>query len=566
MHPPLKSLIILAMVGLPSLAMAAPNGDFSDVKPFPEDANFEAVDIGGDIGLGFLPSWAFLRDLTIATRDSSATVSVEGSVIADAPEPVSGAGVFSFEQITNDYDANRLEQCVAIDENLDINFSYWVFTNRGAVNNSLRVQLNTNFYSDLETCNRDIQANSTDNRLTNGEFFDVNRRFHLGDGGVEQNQWALVEEANRETTGPMVHPADQISEGANVVRLSLRPFSFNADSDPEEVRIWLDDIRVEQDGRNLLVNHDFSDPDLKDGDFVTADASGWQVVLAPRNNVTPLASAGNLPFALSGENGVYLKHLTGEYEDARLVQCISTEDIPSGVLQPSVNVSSDEPAIGLMAAIRAEFFTDDACTDEDTLDDLAGEFEITGDPRQWQFAMTTDQIGSGSIAGNGSMRLTISVRDRSGGGDSPDGELARTVFMDDVQLSALTLARPTFSPGGDQSFLETLTVTVDGRPGTTLYLTTDGSDPDTSSMALQPGETIEFTETTELRALASDGQAVSEVQSALYTRLNRSDLGSESSGSSFGCSLGGGAHDPVLPMLVLLALIGLARGKWRTNA
>jgi len=264
MHLPLKSLIILATVGLPGLAMAAPNGDFADVNPLNEDTNFAAVDIGGDTGLGYVPSWTFLRDLTIATRDSSATVSVAGSAITDAPDPVSGTGVFSYEQITDDYDANRLEQCVAIDENLDIKFSYQVFTNRGNVNNSLRLQLNTNFYSDLETCNRDIQANSTENRLTDAEF-DVNRRFHFGDGGVEQNQWALVEEANRETDGPMIHPADQISEGAKAVRLSLRPFSFNADSDPDDVRIWLDDIRVEQDGRNLLVNHDFSDPDLRDG-------------------------------------------------------------------------------------------------------------------------------------------------------------------------------------------------------------------------------------------------------------------------------------------------------------
>ncbi|TGN40203.1 FN3 associated domain-containing protein [Marinobacter confluentis] len=564
MHPPLKSLIILATVGLPGVAMAAPNGDFTDVNPLNEDTNFAAVDIGGDTGIGYLPSWTFLRDLTIATRDSSATVSVAGSAITDAPDPVSGTGVFSFEEITDDYNANRLEQCVAIDENLDIKFSYQVFTNRGSVNNSLRLQLNTNFYSDLETCNRDMQANSTANRLTDAEF-DVNRRFHFGDGGVLQNEWALVEEANRETTGPMVHPAEQISDGAKAVRLSLRPFSFNADSDPDDVRIWLDDIRVEQDGRNLLVNHDFSDPDLMDGEFVTADASGWQLALAPRNGVVPLASAGDLPFALSGENGVYFKRLTGEYDDTSLVQCISRADIPSGVLQPSANVTSDEPAAGLTAAIRAEFFTDGACTNADTLEDLAGELEITGDARQWQFLGTTGDIAADSIAGSGSMRLTLSVRDRTGGSDGPDAALARTVFMDDVQLSALTLARPTFSPSGDQSFLETLTVTVDGRPGTTLYITTDGSDPDTSSMAYQPGETIVLTETTELRAIASDGQATSEVQSALYTRLNRSDLGSESSGSSFGCSLGG-AKDPVLPLLVLLALVGLARSKWRANA
>lgn len=570
MHPPLKSLMILATAGLSSLAIAAPNGDFSDVKPFPEDTSFDVVDIGNDVGVGFLPSWTILTtlgDVGIDPRDPTSTVSVSDSSATSPspPAPLTGSGVFTFEQLTNQFGDSRLEQCVLIDENVDIQYRYSVRTNRGGANNSLRVRLNSNFYTDMESCNRDLQSDSTNARLTDRQF-DRNRNTFLGSAGLETDEWLQVESANRDDDGetidePLTHAADQIPEGAGAMRLSIQPFLFNFTGDAEDnVRIWLDDIRVEQDGHNRVLNSDFSHPDLEDGDFVTAVDSGWQVALAPRDGITPLSAAGALPFALDGENGFYFKRLTGEYDDSRLVQCISRADFPSGILQPSFNVASDEPASGLMAAVRAEFFTDDACVNEDTLDDLAGELDITGDPGQWQFVQTTSPIDGNSIAGGGSMRLTLSVRDRTGGNDAPDSGLARTVFVDDVKLSAMVLARPTFSPEG-QSFVERLVVTVDGPAGSTLYITTDGTDPDTSSMALQPGETIELTETTELRAIASDGQAVSEIQSATYDGFDRPNI-NQSTSSSFGCSLTGGAHDPVLPILVLLALIGLARRKW----
>lgn len=565
MRSSLTSLAIIAGAGLTSLAMAAPNGDFSDVKPFPEDTNFSVEDIGDDVGRGFLPSWTFLRDLTIATRDPSATVSVAGSAMTDAPDPISGSGVFSFEEITDNFDANRLDQCVAIDEDLDITFSYWVYTNRGGVNNSLRFLLNTNFYGDMATCNKDLQGNSTANRLVDGEF-DVDRRFHFGtnsdgsDAGVESNTWKQVTEGNREIRGsiegPMVHPADDISTGAKAVRLSLRPFSNNADSDPDDVRIWIDDVRVEQDGENLLFNHDFSHPDLKDGDFVTVSDSGWQLALTTENDVSPLASAGALPldFALEGEQAFYFKRLTADDEDSRLTQCIS--DIPDGDIQPSFSVLSPEPAEGLMAKIRAEFFSDDACEHASHLQDLEGELELREKPGHWQSLKTTDVVGSGEISDGASIRLTLSAQDQSGDNNAPDSKLARTVFMDDVNLGP-TLLRPTFSPDS-QSFDDSLEVTITGPEGSTLYITMDGTDPDTSSMSVMSGHTITFTETTELRAIASDGELVSAIKPAVYTlRGPGGSVSSSANSSSFGCSLGNGASDPLLPLLALLALMGL---------
>jgi len=587
MHPPLKGLMILATAGLSSLAIAAPNGDFSDVKPVPDETIFDVE----DIGVGFLPSWTILRNLSAGIADTSAAVANENSTIPGAPTPISGSGAFSFAHLTGSRTDSVLAQCVPIDSSKPIDFSYQIFTNRVAnFSGGQSFELYADFYADMKSCNEDLQAGGVAEYGRDFEWDVFLRDIRLSN--TPSGNWELI---NRATTtaddtdgAPMSLTANQIPNDAEVVRWSLGMRSFGSADITNNVRYWLDDIRVVQDGKNLVVNHDFSHPDLKDGDFVTADDSGWQLALSLRNGVTPLASAGALPFALNGENGFYLKRLTGEYEDGSLVQCISRGDIPSVDLRPSFNVASDEPASGLMAAVRAEFFTDDACVDADTLDDLEGELAITGDPRQWQFVQTTDFINGNSIAGDGSMRLTLSVRDRSGDNDAPDGELARTVFMDDVKLEVL-IARPTFSPGG-QSFTDTLVVTVNGPAGSTLYITMDGTDPDTSSMALQPGETIELTQTTELRAVASDGQEVSAVQSATYTRIdsssgdnqddsdnqdssgnqdasgNQTSGSNRTSGSSFSCSMGGGANDPVLPMLALLALLGFARRKLRSNA
>lgn len=165
MRSPLQGLVILASAGFSSLAMAAPNGDFSEVKPFPEDTHFGVVDIGNDTGLGFLPSWTiltFLGDVGIEPRDPSATVSIADSpgMAPTPPDPLVGSGVFTFEQLTNRFGDSRLEQCIPIDENLDIRFLYHVRTNRSAANNSLRVRLNSSGTGDNDNFSRNVIAHA----------------------------------------------------------------------------------------------------------------------------------------------------------------------------------------------------------------------------------------------------------------------------------------------------------------------------------------------------------------------------------------------------------------------
>ncbi|TVP55652.1 MAG: hypothetical protein EA349_08985 [Halomonadaceae bacterium] len=567
MRSSLKGLAIIASAGLSSLAIAAPNGDFSDVKPFPEDTTFDLVELDDDIGVGFLPSWTIVRNTENVFRDTSAIVSIAGSDAGgiDRPDPdegFEGTGVFAFEQLTIMHNDSRLEQCVPIVDDLPITFSYRIFIN-GPINANVRGTINSNFYSDMEGCERDMQAGIATNGLTQRGDSELVPRTNYSATVLEINEWFEVTRYNRveATTSvdlPMELSTNDIPNGARALSFSLQlrnGIQENNASNPdrEDVRLFIDDIQAVQAGVNLLVNSDFSHPVLENGDFLTEAESGWQLALFPREDINPMASAGVLPFALEGEQGFYFKRLTGEYSDSSLVQCIDA--LPTDNLKPAFNVLSNEPAEGLMAAIRGEFFTDSACQVADMLPDLEGELEIQANPGQWQRVETSLALPGDATSGNGSMRLTLSARDRSGVDDAPDSDLARTLFMDDVTL-VLTLPRPTFSPDGE-SFDNSLVVTVNGPEGSTLLLTMDSTDPTTSSMAVMPGHTLTLTETTELRAVVSDGEALSPVQSAVFTLRGSGGRVTNSSSSSFGCSLGTGASDPMLPLLTLLALMGL---------
>src|SRR6267378_3911633 len=82
------------------------------------------------------------------------------------------------------------------------------------------------------------------------------------------------------------------------------------------------------------------------------------------------------------------------------------------------------------------------------------------------------------------------------------------------------VATPTFSPGGG-TYAGSVTVTVsDATSGATIYYTTDGSTPTTSSAVYSSALT--FTQTTTLNAMAAaSGMTNSAVASATYTIQQR---------------------------------------------
>ena len=85
-----------------------------------------------------------------------------------------------------------------------------------------------------------------------------------------------------------------------------------------------------------------------------------------------------------------------------------------------------------------------------------------------------------------------------------------------VALYALTAAAPTFSqPGGTYSSAQSITLS-DITPGATIYYTTDGSTPTTSSTVYSGALTVSATET--IQAIAAEtGFGSSSVVSATYT-------------------------------------------------
>lgn len=137
--------------------------------------------------------------------------------------------------------------------------------------------------------------------------------------------------------------------------------------------------------------------------------------------------------------------------------------------------------------------------------------------------MVTEEFrDAAAVVDAGSARLSIRARDRSVGEDGENPPFARTLYIDDVTLIS-TIPAPTFDPGAQTFTADELVVTLNGPDGSTLYVTTDGSEPSESSMAMLPGETLTITETTTVSVIAViDGES-SSVRSATYTRAEEEE-------------------------------------------
>src|SRR5438046_10584830 len=83
-------------------------------------------------------------------------------------------------------------------------------------------------------------------------------------------------------------------------------------------------------------------------------------------------------------------------------------------------------------------------------------------------------------------------------------------------MYTILVAPPTFSPASGTHVSSVQVTIADSTPGATIYYTTDGSTPTTSSIVYTGP--ISVTQTTTLRALATaSGMANSTVASATYT-------------------------------------------------
>ena len=142
---------------------------------------------------------------------------------------------------------------------------------------------------------------------------------------------------------------------------------------------------------------------------------------------------------------------------------------------------------------------------------------------------------SGSVSGKpgavGTRTFDITVAD---GADATftltfTGSGSSNVRVDDILVTVKTAgegaapvtptcAKPTFDPEDGETFTDDIDVEIAAESGTTIYYTTDGEDPTTSSDVYTTA--LNFTETTTLKAIAvKEGSNNSAVATATYTKV-----------------------------------------------
>lgn len=93
-------------------------------------------------------------------------------------------------------------------------------------------------------------------------------------------------------------------------------------------------------------------------------------------------------------------------------------------------------------------------------------------------------------------------------------------FLDDVKvITTPTVEAPTFDPVDGTTFEDELTITINSASGTTIYYTTDGSEPSVSGDGYGSSTNVTITGTTTIKAIADDGSYSSSKAEATYTRV-----------------------------------------------
>jgi hypothetical protein len=405
----------LCLFLLPTTSYAVSNGDFSSLSSRATGDLHYAT----SSGKGVMPLWMLLT-------------STGGMIETNGVAAAVGNSAFRFHTLTANFGDNKLDQCIPLDETKDLSISFQARTNVSPISNDLRIRVNPNFYADMASCEKDLQTDSTTNRLTTGSFANVDRDIRLGSvGGFQANQWQTITSATHGTTGSMTQTASNLPSGTQAMRFSIR---VRDDSASSSRYIWLDDIKVTQPGSsaNLIRNSDFSHIDVSDNAFLVS-SNGWQL---DRDGDSSLrAGAGSLAFALSGNNAFYFQSLSGNFGSNKLEQCIAVTGLDD--LRPSLSVMSHSPDDDLNVRLNVDFYSSNNCgSGEDTNLQLREDFSINNLPGEWRRLVGTEERTAVELNGIHSAKISVRARDRSNStNDGPDG-FQRTLYIDDVNIDA----------------------------------------------------------------------------------------------------------------------------------
>lgn len=118
----------------------------------------------------------------------------------------------------------------------------------------------------------------------------------------------------------------------------------------------------------------------------------------------------------------------------------------------------------------------------------------------------------------GAQSVTFTVGDKADYGSDGNTKAGQLCFSSLVITyedgGTVTIPAPTFNPAGG-TFYAPVNVEIHGATGATIYYTTDGNDPTTSSAVYS--EPINISQNTTLKAIAVTEEATSAVASATYT-------------------------------------------------
>ncbi|MCC5885550.1 MAG: chitobiase/beta-hexosaminidase C-terminal domain-containing protein [Gammaproteobacteria bacterium] len=360
------------------------NGSFGNLNPRPATVSY--AQRGGP------PGWRLVVEERVENGGGS----------VGTGDALAGEAWFSFDQLSEGFGDNKLEQCVAIDASRSVDISYGVRADTPDDDASnIRVRINPNFFASFEDCITAMAQDSGGNRLSGGRNND-DVDFDLGARG---NEWV---ERNPSELAGLRYEVSDLPEGTQWMRLSVRARDRSGISPAPRVR--LDAFRVTQgtSPTNLLVNGSFEQIELRDRDFL-AGGDGW--FLDRSGDGDRRAAAGPVDFALAGSNVFFFEDLSENFGDSRLDQCVALD---GETLQPSLFVRTAEPAAGLAMRVNVDFYSSADCSgDADGDQQLREDFDLDVDASTWVGFTLGEERSAAQYGEAQSALLSIRMRDRS---------------------------------------------------------------------------------------------------------------------------------------------------------
>ncbi len=165
----------------------------------------------------------------IAARGVGARIGVSG-----------GNAAFWFPTLTNTYSDNRIDRCVKLEPTKGMSFAYDVW--QEVDSNNLRVRVSPTFYTDMCTCQAEVDSASGSGHLT-GNLDNAHWDVRMKAPNIPTRAWTRVRASTDTHVGPQRYAPSDYPLGATAVRFSVKV----GDGNPSSNRVvYIDNFTVAQ--------------------------------------------------------------------------------------------------------------------------------------------------------------------------------------------------------------------------------------------------------------------------------------------------------------------------------